>query len=170
MRGTVFAGLLLLVGLAPSAVAQVTGIPPPGVGQPVPVPLNMDMLKAAFVAQSGSDRVYFAGDGHGLDAPAQATLIAQARWLRANPAIAVRIEGHADERSTRDHALAVGERRAEAVRVFLVLQGVPAAQLTTISWGKERPAVEGSSEMALALNRRAVTVLMPPMMATPPPF
>ena len=113
-----------------------------------------------MVAKSGSEIVYFAGQSHGLDAAAQTTLTAQARWLRANPAVRARIEGHADERTPRDYALALGERRADAVRDFLVLQGVPAAQLTILSWGKERPAVEGSSEMALALNRRAVTVLM----------
>jgi len=113
-----------------------------------------------MVANSGSDLVYFAGSSHGLDAAAQATLTAQARWLRANSAVRARIEGHADERNPRDYALAVGERRATAVRDFLVLQGVPAAQLTIISWGKERPAVEGSSEMALALNRRVKIELM----------
>jgi peptidoglycan-associated lipoprotein len=87
-------------------------------------------------------------------------LTAQARWLRANPAVRARIEGHADERTPRDHALALGERRADAVRDFLVLQGVPSWQLTVTSWGKERPAVGGTSEMALALNRRVKTVLM----------
>ena len=76
------------------------------------------------------------------------------------PEVRARIEGHADERNPRDYALAIGERRASAVRDVLVLQGVPAAQLTIISWGKERPAVGGTSEMALALNRRVSTVLM----------
>ncbi|MEO6256272.1 MAG: OmpA family protein, partial [Sphingomicrobium sp.] len=98
--------------------------------------------------------------GFGLDASAQATLTAQARWLLANPAARARIEGHADDRTPRDFALAIGERRASAVRDFLVLLGVPSAQLTIISWGKERPVVEGSTEMALALNRRVSTVLM----------
>lgn len=149
--------LALLSGAGTYAAAQVPPIPFPG----QPPPITIDMLRIAFIAQSGRDSVFFAGDGHGLDAAAQATLTAQARWLRANPAIAVRIEGHADVRSTRDHALAIGERRADAVRDFLVLQGVPAAQITIISWGKERPVVEGTSEASLALNRRAVTMLMP---------
>ncbi|MEO8177083.1 MAG: OmpA family protein [Sphingomicrobium sp.] len=147
--------------------AQVLRLPPVRVpalpvgprGMPPPPP-SIDTLKADFVAKSGSDTVYFAGTGFGLDASAQATLTAQARWLLANPAARARIEGHADDRTPRDFALAIGERRANAVRDFLVLLGVPAAQLTTISWGKERPAVEGSTEMALALNRRAATVLM----------
>ena len=86
--------------------------------------------------------------------------MAQATWLLSNPAIRARIEGHADERTPRDYALALGERRANAVRDFLVLQGVPAGQLTIISWGKERPVVAGMSEGALALNRRVKTVLM----------
>jgi peptidoglycan-associated lipoprotein len=81
--------------------------------------------------------------------------------MLANPAMRARIEGHADERTPRDYALAVGERRADAVRDFLVLQGVQPGRLTIVSWGKERPAVGGSSEEALALNRRARTVLIP---------
>lgn len=128
--------------------------------QVAPPPITIEMVQADMVAKSGSDTVYFAGSSHGLDAAAQATLTAQAGWLRANPAFRARIEGYADERSPRDFALAIGERRADAVRDFLVLQGVPAAQLTIISWGKERAAVEGLSEMALALNRRATTVVM----------
>lgn len=163
MRGVLASGLMLLLmsGGSTLAAAQLR-LPMPRVGprNMPPPPPPIEMMQADMVAQSGSDTVYFAGSGHGLDAPAQATLTAQARWLRANPAFRARIEGHADERSPRDYALAIGERRADAVRDFLVLQGVPAAQLTILSWGKERPAVEGQSEMALALNRRAVTVLM----------
>jgi len=74
--------------------------------------------------------------------------------------VVVRIEGYADSSDTRDHALAVGARRAEEVRSYLVLLGVPAVQLTTLSWGKEKPAVLGTSPEALAQNRRAVTVLV----------
>lgn len=125
-----------------------------------PPPMTIEMLQSEFVGRTGSDSVYFTGIGRGLDAAAQATLVAQARWLLANPMIRARLEGHADERMPRDYALAIGERRASAVRDFLVLQGVPAAQLTIISWGKERPVVAGSSEEARALNRRVKTVLM----------
>ena len=138
------------------ALAAAQPLPPPA-----PPPVTIEMLKAAFTAQSGSDTVYFAGDSSGLDLSSERTLAAQARWLRANPFVSVRIEGHSDDRFTRDHALAVGERRADAVRDFLILQGVPAAQISIISWGKERPVVEGSSEASQALNRRAVTMLMP---------
>lgn len=150
MRRILLAGLAMVM-LGGNASAQ-RGLPPP--------PPTVESLHADMVAKSGSDTIYFAGSGHGLDPAAQATLTAQARWLRANPAARARIEGHADDRSTREFALAIGERRASAVRDFLVLQGVPAAQLTIISWGKERPVVEGTSEMALALNRRVATVLM----------
>ena len=123
---------------------------------PAPPPITIDQLRLAFSAQSGSNAIYFAGDSFGLDLPAQQTLVAQARWLRANPMVAVRIEGHSDDRSTRDHALALGERRADAVRDFLVLQGVPSAQISIISWGKERPSFDGRAQS------RAVTMLMPP--------
>jgi peptidoglycan-associated lipoprotein len=162
MRRTILAPLIVLMSasgtLADAQVLRVPvlrgqrGLPPP--------PPTIEMMQADMVAKSGSDTVYFAGSGYGIDAAAQATLTAQARWLRANPAVRARIEGHADERTPRDFALAIGERRADAVRDYLVLQGVPAAQLTIISWGKERPVVEGTSDMALALNRRVSTVLM----------
>ena len=125
-----------------------------------PPPITIEMDHADMVAKSGSDTIYFAGSSHGIDAAGQVTLSAQARWLLAHPEVRARIEGHADERTPRDYALAIGERRASAVRDYLVLRGVPAAQLTIISWGKERPAVAGTSDMALALNRRVSTVLM----------
>lgn len=136
------------------AVAQV---PPPA----VPGMVAVDPVRADFIAKSGSDTVYFAGTGHALDASARATLAAQATWLRANPAVRVRIEGHSDLGDSRSHALGVSARRAAAVRDFLILQGVPAAQIDTISFGKERPATTGAGEAMAALNRRAVTVLVP---------
>ena len=142
---------LVLVALG-SGIASAQRVPPP--------PMTLEMLQLGFVSQTGSDTVYFVGNSHGLNANTQQILMAQARWLLANPVVRARIEGHADERTPRDYALALGERRATAVRDFLVLQGVPAAQLSIISWGKERPVVSGSSEGALALNRRAKTVLM----------
>jgi peptidoglycan-associated lipoprotein len=151
MRRTILAGLVAIAMCGSGALAAAQ-LPPPLV--------TIEMMQADMVAKSGSDTVYFAGNSHGIDAATQATLTAQARWLLAHPEVRARIEGHADERTARDYALATGERRANAVRDFLVLQGVPAAQLTTISWGKERPAVGGTSEMALALNRRVSTVLM----------
>ena len=159
MRKTILAALMVAsLGGGTLATAQVMRGPR---GALPPPPMTIEMLQLDLVAKTGSDVVYFAGNSHGINAAGQTTLVAQARWLLANPAIRARIEGHADDRTPRDYALALGERRAVAVRDFLVLQGVPAARLTILSWGKERPAVGGSSEPALALNRRARTVLMP---------
>jgi peptidoglycan-associated lipoprotein len=152
--------LLALVGSA--AAAQLPGLSRRSSAPPTPAPalMGIDGLRAEFAAQSGSDKVYFGGDSAVLTAPARATLAAQAQWLRRHPEIVVRIEGHADSSDTRDHALAVAARRAEEVRDYLVLLGVPVTQLSTVSWGKERIAVMGASQDALALNRRAVTVLV----------
>ena len=150
--------LLMLVGSAASA--QLPGLSRRPSAPPPPLLMGIDALRAEFVAQSGSDKVYFGGDSAVLTAPARATLAAQAQWLRRHPEIVVRIEGHADASDTRDHALAVAARRAGEVRDYLVLLGVPAAQLSIVSWGKERAAAMGTSFEALALNRRAVTVLV----------
>ena len=136
-----------------------------------PPPMTLDMLKADFAARSGGNTIYFVGSSAVLNPGARATLAAQASWLRQHPHIPARVEGHSDDRASRDQALALGERRAAAVRDFLVLNGVPAAQLTLVSWGKERQVVEGASEAARGLNRRVVTVLMPPPQpALPVPF
>jgi peptidoglycan-associated lipoprotein len=152
MRRAIITALAVLL-LSGGTLAPAQRVPPP--------PLTVEMLQAEFSARTGSDVVYFVGNSHGLNANTQQILMAQASWLLSNPGVRARIEGHADERTPRDYALAIGERRATAVRDFLVLQGVPAAQLSVISWGKERPVVSGSSEGALALNRRVKTVLMP---------
>ncbi len=129
--------------------------------QPMPMPVAVDpaVLRAEFVARSGSDTIFFAGDSHGLDQAARTTLTAQARWLRMNPQVRASIEGHADPRRTREYSLGVGERRANAVRDFLIATGIPPGQLDLVSWGKERPVATGASEGAWALNRRVVTVL-----------
>ena len=115
--------------------------------------------RADFIAAAGSDRVLFSFDSYDLDDTARATLDAQAAWLIRNSQVRVTIEGHADERGTREYNLALGERRALAVRDYLVSRGVSAGRMNTISYGKERPAVEGSDESAWAQNRRAVTVV-----------
>jgi peptidoglycan-associated lipoprotein len=151
---------ILLVLSAGVADAQILQRVLPGRAPPAPVLMGIDALRADFIARTGSDKVYFAGDSVGLTPQARATLAAQAMWLRQHPELVVRVEGHADVSDTRDHALAVGARRAEEVRNYLILLGAPAAQLTAMSWGKERVAVMGSSPEALALNRRVVTVLV----------
>jgi peptidoglycan-associated lipoprotein len=110
---------------------------------------GIDALRSDFLARTGTDTVYFGADNAQLGGPARAVLQAQALWLLQHPEVTVRIEGHADTTDTRDHALAMGAKRAEEVRDALVLLGVPASQLTTMSWGKERPGAP-----------RAVTVLV----------
>ena len=152
--------ILLLALFSTAASAQLPGLRRRDPAPPVPVLIGIDALRADFLAKTGSDIVYFGGDASVLTPQAQVTLQAQAAWLRQHPEMVVRIEGYADASDTRDHALAVGARRAEEVRSYLVLLGVPAAQLTTLSWGKEKVAVLGSAPAALALNRRTVTVLV----------
>jgi len=111
-----------------------------------------------FIANA-KDRVFFAFDRSDLDESAVKTLMGQAAWLKTYANAKVTIEGHADERGTREYNLALGERRANAVKQFLKAQGIADARMKVISYGKERPAVIGSNEYAWAQNRRAVTVV-----------
>ncbi|MEY4269625.1 MAG: hypothetical protein RLZZ58_841 [Pseudomonadota bacterium] len=111
-----------------------------------------------FIANTASDRIYFGFDQYNIDTEDMATLQSQASWLRRYPATRVMIEGHADERGTRDYNLALGARRANAARNYLASLGVDPARIDTISYGKERPANPASTEEAYAANRRAVTV------------
>jgi peptidoglycan-associated lipoprotein len=122
--------------------------------------VELPALQADLVAKAGSDTVYFGTDEYSLDQATQVTLAAQARWLMANPNVRASIEGHCDERGTREYNQALGERRANAVRDFMVAQGVPTSRLVVTSWGKERPVATGSNEEAWAQNRRAVTVII----------
>jgi peptidoglycan-associated lipoprotein len=129
---------------APAIVQRVI----PGTRLPVAV-APVDVLRADFLAKTGGDTIFFGNNVSGLAPPARATLAAQAAWLRQHPEVLVRIEGHGDTGDTRNHAIAMGARRAEEVRSYLVLLGVPAGQVTTTSMGKERPG-----------SPRAVTVLV----------
>jgi peptidoglycan-associated lipoprotein len=114
---------------------------------------------ADFVAQAGSDTVLFPFDSYELDDEAKTILGKQAEWLARYPGIRVTIEGHTDERGTREYNLALGDRRATAAKNFLAAQGVSTSRMTTISYGKERPVAEGTDEAAFARNRRAVSVV-----------
>jgi peptidoglycan-associated lipoprotein len=114
---------------------------------------------ADFVAQSGSDTVLFPFDSYEIDDEAKTILGKQAEWLARYPGVKVTIEGHTDERGTREYNLALGDRRATAAKNFLAAQGVATARMTTISYGKERPVAEGTDETAFARNRRAVSVV-----------
>ena len=116
------------------------------------------MSDAEKLAQVGNT-VYFGFDSSELAGEAQATLDRQAAFLNVNPTMVVIIEGHADERGTREYNLALGDRRAVAVRDYLLAKGLNAARVRTVSYGKERPAVSGSNEESWAKNRRAATVL-----------
>jgi peptidoglycan-associated lipoprotein len=103
--------------------------------------------------------VYFSYDSAALDGNSKGSLFRQAAFLNANPTLTVTIEGHCDERGTREYNLALGERRAAAARDYLLAQGVDPARIKVISYGKERPAMAGSNEESWAKNRRAATVL-----------
>ena len=104
------------------------------------------------------DRVYFDLDKYDLKRKARRTLESQAAWLNKYPRTTVVIEGHCDERGTREYNLALGERRANAVKNYLVALGVNESRVMTISYGKERPVALGSNESAWAQNRRSVTI------------
>ncbi len=106
------------------------------------------------------DRVYFDLDSYEIRRDAYPRLDAQAAWLRRYPNVMVRIEGNADERGTREYNLALGARRAEAVRSYLIERGIPANRIDVISFGKERPIAEGSSEEAWARNRNGHTAIV----------
>jgi peptidoglycan-associated lipoprotein len=128
--------------------------PPGGTGSRNIVPGSQQDLEA-----SAGDRIFFAFDRSDISPEARETLSRQADWLRRYPNVNVTIEGHCDERGTREYNLALGERRAQAAKNVLVASGIPASRISTISYGKERPAVVGSTEEAYAQNRRAVTVV-----------
>lgn len=105
------------------------------------------------------DRIFFDFDRFELKGEARRTLSRQAEWLGKNPGVTVTVEGHTDERGTREYNIALGERRAVAVKNFLIEQGVSATRVTTISFGKERPVAVGSSEVSWSQNRRGVTTI-----------
>jgi len=109
-----------------------------------------------FIVSVG-DRVYFGYDSADLDSDAKELLQAQAAWLKQYSKTSITIEGHCDERGTREYNLALGERRAQAVKNYLNGLGVSISSLSTISYGKERPAVVGSNDDAWSQNRRSVT-------------
>jgi peptidoglycan-associated lipoprotein len=112
-------------------------------------------------SQNVGDIVYFSTDSTDLSPEAQQTLANQARWLQQYAQYTITVEGHADERGTREYNLALGERRANSVRDYLVALGIGSSRITTISYGKERPVDPRSNEEAWAKNRRSVTQINP---------
>ncbi|MFN3432862.1 MAG: peptidoglycan-associated lipoprotein Pal [Sphingomonas sp.] len=115
---------------------------------------------ADFRRSVTSNTVLFGLDQSDVDADARAILDSQATWLQRYPNVRATIEGHADERGTREYNLGLGDRRANAAKNYLVAKGIDPSRLTTISYGKERPVALGSDEASWAQNRRAVTVVL----------
>ena len=111
-----------------------------------------------YLASGVPDRVFFATNESILTTRSRDTLRKQATWLRKNPEITVVLEGHADERGTREYNLALGERRANSAKDYLMTYGVSANRISVISYGKERPVDSGSNPLAWSKNRRSVTV------------
>tara|TARA_Y100001970_G_scaffold260448_1_gene342541 strand:- start:3545 stop:4078 length:534 start_codon:yes stop_codon:yes gene_type:complete len=105
------------------------------------------------------DRVFFNYDSAELDSDAQELLQDQVAWLKQHSSVSVIIEGHCDERGTREYNLALGEKRAQSVKNYLINLGISSDRVSTISYGKERPAVVGSNDGAWAQNRRSVTIV-----------
>ena len=135
-----------------SAAPVQSTTPPTG-----PVPGSQEHFRQVM---AGRDTIFFNTDMFNIDADDQAALREQANYLAQYPNGRATIEGHADERGTREYNLALGERRANAAKNYLVSLGVAADRLSTVSYGKERPIAVGSTEDAWARNRRAVTVVM----------
>lgn len=132
-----------------TATPVVTPTPPPTITGPAPGSQEHLVINVG-------DRIFFDFDQSELTAESRATVEALAVWLDNYQAVTLNIEGHCDERGTRDYNLALGERRASAVRDYLVALGINSGRLSTISYGKERPAVLGSNDDAWAQNRRGV--------------
>ncbi|WP_294390780.1 peptidoglycan-associated lipoprotein Pal [uncultured Sphingomonas sp.] len=161
------AALIAVAGCSKKPPAQLPPAPPSDVSQPAPPSSSTGDVgntvvpgsRADLLAQAGTDTVLFVTDSSDVDAEAQAILTRQAAWLRKYPQVRVTVEGHCDERGTREYNLALGDRRANSAKNFLVNAGVPASRISVISYGKERPAAQGSDESAWAQNRRAVTVV-----------
>ena len=120
---------------------------------------SVDAALVADFERNVGDRVFFAYDKNALTHEAHATLARQATWLKAHEKLNVTVEGHCDDRGTREYNLALGERRAAAAAKALEAKGLHMSKIETVSYGKERPAVLGTGEAVWGKNRRAVTVL-----------
>jgi len=140
-----------------------TPAPAPAPSEPAPAPAPTTSVVPGstqdFVVNVG-DRIYFDYDQYDIRADAVPVLDAQAAWLVRYPAVQVRIEGNADERGTREYNLALGARRASAVREYLSSQGVSPSRMSTISYGKDRPLVAGTDEESHQQNRNAHTAIV----------
>ena len=150
----------------PKPAPQVAPPPPPAVAPPAyvpppPAPVSTAPLAGSeqdFVINVG-DRIYFDFDSYTVRTDAAPLLDSQAAWLKRYPAVQIRIEGNCDERGTREYNLALGARRANAVRDYLVSHGIEAGRVTTVSYGKEKPIDAGEGDSADAHNRNARTAI-----------
>ena len=143
----------------PPAPQQTSTPMPAGPGPQTGAPIPGTQQHFAQTMQ-GRDTIYFDTDKFDIDGEDRAALGQQASYLREYPNIRATVEGHCDERGTREYNLALGERRANAAKNYLVSLGVPGDRITTVSYGKERPVATGSNEGAWARNRRAVTIVL----------
>ena len=157
----------LIVAAAIAATAGCSSKPkhiPPGPGNQVETPVTEDNVRpgsrADFERSVTSNTVHFALDKYDIDSEARAILDSQAAWLAHWPNVPVSLEGHCDERGTREYNLALGDRRANAAKNYLASRGINPARISTISYGKERPIALGSDESSWAQNRRAVTIVL----------
>jgi len=158
-----------LVAVAGCAKKRPDTLPPPPVGTEG-TPADTGPAQTGDQVTPGSDAdfrrsvtsntVNFGLDQSDVDATARGILDSQVAWLQRYPAVRVTLEGHCDERGTREYNLALGERRANSAKNYLVSRGVGAGRITTVSYGKERPLALGSDEESYAQNRRAVTVVL----------
>ena len=149
----------------PAPVASTPPPPPPPYEAPPPrgpvasVPTGPIPGSVQDFVISAGDRVYFDYDQYSVRADGRTVLDKQASWLQRYPQVQVRIEGNCDERGTREYNFALGARRADAIKDYLASHGVPASRITTISYGKERPLDDGSSEDSMAKNRNGHTAI-----------
>jgi peptidoglycan-associated lipoprotein len=163
---------LVSVAVLVASMVLLTGCPKPKPEPPAPQPESTATTGVDTSGANAEDAdaagpsgellskrvVYFDFDRSDIRADSQSVVAAHAAYLAKNPSQKVRLEGHADERGSREYNIGLGERRGQAVRRAMLLQGVAEAQLTTVSYGEERPAAAGSDEQAYALNRRVEIV------------
>lgn len=143
----------------PPTPGETTTTPPPSYGGDNDQ-YGSNALNEQFKREVGSDTVLFGLDEYDIDPEARRILDTQAQWLAAHPQARITIEGHCDERGTREYNLALGDRRANAAKNYLAARGVSPDRVTTVSYGKERPVAMGSDDSAWAQNRRAVTIVL----------
>jgi len=170
------AAMVSVLGIAAMLTACATPKPPPPAAPPPPPPVHapppppppptstapigpIPGSAQDFVVNVG-DRVYFDYDKYAVRSDAEPILSAQAAWLSRYPSVKVRIEGNADERGTREYNLALGARRANSIKDFLVAHGVSASRIETVSFGKEKPIDPGTTEEAYAKNRNGHTAII----------